>query len=829
MKLILKIAITVVFLLFSVKGNATHIVGGEMTYQYKGNNQYLVRLDLYVDCINGSSQAIASDAQAIFGVFNGSNRRILNGYPVSVNRSGPQRVQKTNYNCLKITPNACVDHYWYETTLTLPPTIGGYYVSFQRCCRNGSITNIVDPGATGANYWAYIPNANTLSKANSSPVFKELPPNFLCTNTPLKFDHSATDADGDSLAYELVTPFTGGDVNNPRPDNILNGDLQEPYFSQIIFKTGYSATNPIDGFPAIKIDAKTGLLTLTPTRVGQFVLGILVKEYRNGVLISSTLRDYQFNVQSCQIDVVASFFNPKVICGYTYQFQNLSKGANQFFWDFGVENETSDTSRSGSPTFTFPKAGNYTIKLMAYVTTCKDSFEYTVTVIDPVYPKLPKDTIICPGKSVTFKSDIVGTSYIWNDGSVFDSLVVTGKGTYILGVSQNICTWYDTVNVDVDNSKIDAIGDTLYCSDASFTRNLSVIFPTDGTVKWSTNETTNNITVNNKGLFSVIGTTKNTCISYDTVVVDQFPPVLIAVNDTIVCPGKEAQITVVVNNPSAIVNWSNGTSGRVLNTNKVGAYTVTATVGKCSVSETINLTNFKNELDLGNNLRYCDKIDTLFSLASKGFKNIVWNNEITSSSYQLSKPGVLSVRVTNSNGCIEQDSILISLFPNPYLDLGADTVYCLSEKPVLDAGGGMQFYKWNTGESSQKIVAHDSGMYVVQIIDFEGCRFNDTINIKKKKDLFPSNIYMPNAFTPNDDGLNDLYPTNQYKVKGALYNVKLYTRWGEKIGDYNSPDLNWDGKINGNPAPEGVYVFKINWIGCDNNMRNLIGDFTLMR
>ena len=134
MKLILKIAITVIFLLFSVKGNATHIVGGEMTYQYKGNNQYLVRLDLYIDCINGSSQAISSDAQAIFGVFNGSNRRMLNGYPVSVNRSGPQRVQKTNYNCLKITPNACVDHYWYETTLTLPPTIGGYYVSFQRCC-----------------------------------------------------------------------------------------------------------------------------------------------------------------------------------------------------------------------------------------------------------------------------------------------------------------------------------------------------------------------------------------------------------------------------------------------------------------------------------------------------------------------------------------------------------------------------------------------------------------------------------------------------------------------------------------------------------------------
>lgn len=815
--------------IFSIQmGRATHIVGGEMTYQYKGNNQYTIRLDLYIDCINGSIEAIRSDAQAIFGVFNGNSRRILSGYPISVNRSGPQRVQKTNYNCLKITPNACVDHYWYERTLTLPPTAGGYYVSFQRCCRNGSITNIISPGATGANYWAYIPNANTISTPNSSPVFKELPPNFLCTNTPLIFDHSASDADGDSLAYELITPYTGGDVNDPRPDNAGNGNLEEPFFSQIIFGSGYSATNPIDGSPAINIDPKTGLLTLTPTKVGQFVLGISVKEYRNKVLIATTFRDYQFNVQSCQIDVAAAFFTPKVICDFTYRFQNLSKGATKYKWDFGVVDETNDTSNVASPSFTFPKPGKYKVKLIAF-STCKDSFEYIATVLEPAKPKLPDDTIICLGKTVTFKSDIVGTSYLWNDGSIRDSLVVSNSGMYILGVSQDLCTWYDTVNVSVDTDKVNAIGDTVFCSDASFTRSLTALFPNAGTCKWSTNETTNTISVNSRGRYSVVGTTTNGCISYDTVTIDQFPPVIMSVNDTIICPGTSALITAVVNNPTADVQWSNGTSGRVLNTSTVGKYRVTATVGKCSVSQTIELLNFARELELGNDLRFCDKIDTLISLSSKGYKSVIWNSEVVGSTFQLTSPGILSVRITTQNGCIEQDSIRVMLFPNPYLDLGSDTVYCLSEKPVLDAGSGMMEYKWNTGESTQKIIAHDSGMYVVQIVDFEGCRFNDTINIKKKKDLFPSSIYMPNAFTPNDDGLNDLYPANQYKVKGALYNVKLYNRWGEKLGDYNTPDANWDGKINGNPAPEGVYVFKINWIGCDNNMRTLVGDFTLLR
>ena len=170
------------FCLFSVgtsKLSATHIVGGEMTYQRTGTNTYKIRLDLYIDCLNGNSQAIASDATAFFGIFNGNTKKMLSGYPISVSRKGPLRVQKTNYNCIAVAPNACVDHYWYETNVTLPPTLDGYYVSFQRCCRNGTISNIVNPGLAGANYWAFIPDSRLFGKENSSAVFTELPPNFL--------------------------------------------------------------------------------------------------------------------------------------------------------------------------------------------------------------------------------------------------------------------------------------------------------------------------------------------------------------------------------------------------------------------------------------------------------------------------------------------------------------------------------------------------------------------------------------------------------------------------------------------------------------------------
>jgi gliding motility-associated-like protein len=70
---------------------------------------------------------------------------------------------------------------------------------------------------------------------------------------------------------------------------------------------------------------------------------------------------------------------------------------------------------------------------------------------------------------------------------------------------------------------------------------------------------------------------------------------------------------------------------------------------------------------------------------------------------------------------------------------------------------------------------------------------------------------------------------NKFPKVGALYNVKLYNRWGEKIIELESPDLNWDGNINGVPAPEGAYVYLATWIGCDNERRTLRGSFHILR
>jgi gliding motility-associated-like protein len=171
----------------------------------------------------------------------------------------------------------------------------------------------------------------------------------------------------------------------------------------------------------------------------------------------------------------------------------------------------------------------------------------------------------------------------------------------------------------------------------------------------------------------------------------------------------------------------------------------------------------------------------------------------------------------------------VLLYPNPRVHLGNDTLVCLSVHPLLDAGGGMEWYRWQNGTTGRTYKAIDQGTYWVKVKDANGCFGTDTVTINKRGDLYPSTLFMPNAFTPDGNGVNDFYPMNKFPKVGALYNVKLYNRWGEKIIELESPDLNWDGNINGVPAPEGAYVYLATWIGCDNERRTLRGSFHILR
>lgn len=818
----------------------THIVGGELTYQFKGGTTYEIRLDIYIDCENGSSGAISQDATGYISFYDGNSGSYLQSLTnqfnsgsttnigQGVSRSGPSRLIKLNYNCIRNAPNACVDHYWYIRQVSLPARTGGYIVSFQRCCRNNSITNLNFPESTGAVYWTSIPNPSETpnSKANSSAVFKERPPNFLCTNAPLRFDHSATDADGDSLVYEFFQPYDGANTSDPRPDNTsMNGFFEEPPFRQISWASGYTTGNPINGNPQIAIDRKTGYLTLTPTKIGQFVVGIRVLEYRKGKLIAETKRDYQFNVQNCIVDVVASYYNPLFICDYKYQFQNFSTGADRYFWDFGITTKTNDTSNLSAPSYTFPGPGKYTVKLIAYKGNCIDSFSQIIEAVSPVKPKLQNDSLVCVGKSVTLSINVAGYINTWSTGASGNTITVNKNGLYWVESTYKTCKGRDSFNLKVDTIIADLPKDTFICSNSALNYTVS----SKGNFAkytWNTGATTPTILVTSPGKYLVSVATSNGCLSKDSMSIIKYPELKVVLRDTTVC--KNQQVTYDAGNPGCFYLWSNNATTQTTTYSNPGNVWVVVTRNVCVTRADVKLNNYPDEIPGLKNLKFCDLLDTTVTFVGKGFKTVTWNG-VPGESYRITTPGTVNVNITNSNGCPETGSFTVNLFNKPNLNLMADTTVCLSVNPVLFAGLGMQSYKWNDGSTGPSVIAENPGLYWVEIKDVNGCRNRDSVMINKNGYIFPSMVYMPTAFTPDGNGVNDLYPNNKYVNIGSLYNVKLYNRWGEKMAEFNNANLNWDGTFNGKEAPSGVYVYLVTWIGCDNQRHAMRGDFTLFR
>ena len=359
-------------LLSNLPTNATHIVGGELYYTFLGGNRYEFTLVIYRDCINGRPWF---DDPAYIGVFDSSNTEIR---VISIDTSNlvidtvPLEI---NDPCTELNALVCYQRgrYTFEDTLSMAP--GGLTLAYDRCCWNGTVSNLVLPLEQGLTVVSYIPDTS-LAIGNSSPYFNKLTPPFLCLNQPLEFDHSATDPDGDSLVYEVFTPF------NIKGSLTSWGPPDPPPYQALITKPPNLplAINPV-----------TGLLTSFPTVKGQFVFGVRVKEYRNGQLIGETSRSYQFNIEPCSRVTDANFPNPIIQCGDTVvTFGNNSVGAISYQWHFGDPNSPDTGSNSSNPTHIYSGNGNYTVQLIAYSdfgTPCNDTSYGSVQL----YPELTGD------------------------------------------------------------------------------------------------------------------------------------------------------------------------------------------------------------------------------------------------------------------------------------------------------------------------------------------------------------------------------------------------------------------------------------------------------
>jgi gliding motility-associated-like protein len=440
--------------IFSAK--ATHIVGGEMYYTCLGNNNYQVTLKLYRDCING--QAPFDDPVSI-GVYTPAGVLVQ---AMTIPFPGAVLLPVTlNNPCFTPPSNVCVEEAVYTGTINLPPSPTGYVLAYQRCCRNTTILNLTNPLSVGFTITATIP-PSSLALCNSSPRFDSLPPLFLCANVPFSFMHSATDPDGDSLVYELCDPYDGASNANPMPQPPAG-----PPFVNVPWNPPYNGNNPMSANPSLTINPVTGLLTCTPNLQGQWVVGICVKEYRNGNLLSVHMRDYQFNVTPCPNVTVISIPSQTTFCfGYTVQFLNASINASTYHWDFGVASMTNDTSNLFAPTFTYPDSGVYNVMLIGNPgTPCSDTAFTTFYIYPLLAPSIPPQAAQCISNNsfnFTAGGNFLGNgTFYWDFGPNASPQTSTqqnpsgitfnqpGLYTVTLTITENGCTQSTTQIVNV--------------------------------------------------------------------------------------------------------------------------------------------------------------------------------------------------------------------------------------------------------------------------------------------------------------------------------------------------------------------------------------------
>ncbi len=401
------------FFMFSTKETfSRHIVGGDVIYECLGVTGDRIRFNIVFTMYRDSKgEGAQFDSPARFGLFKGlgSSWNFERSYRVEPKDIAAISLDTGN-PCLDVPTNVGVEKAVYEFQVEFEiSSTQSYMISYQRCCRNNTIFNIIEPDVTGAMFSATI-SPFAQQECDNSAIFDGFPPVIICANTLLNFDHSATDIDGDQIVYSFCAPISAGGttgVNFGDPES-CDGITPDPSscgpinFRNVTFRPpAYSFDKPLG--IGIVINQSTGLISGIPQTIGQFVVGVCATSFRNGVEIGVLTRDFQFNVTTCEIAVQASIGATEIIngekfiihsCGEnTIDFVNLSTDESKIFsydWELYVNDDTIrfDTRNIN---YTFPDTGRYTALMLlnneGNFENCKDTAFININI----YPDIIAD------------------------------------------------------------------------------------------------------------------------------------------------------------------------------------------------------------------------------------------------------------------------------------------------------------------------------------------------------------------------------------------------------------------------------------------------------
>jgi gliding motility-associated-like protein len=498
---------------------------------------------------------------------------------------------------------------------------------------------------------------------------------------------------------------------------------------------------------------------------------------------------------------------------------------------------TSATTQS----ITVSTAGSYAVTQTLAGCTSPPS-DTVIVVINPIPPAptitASGPTTFCQGDSVMLASS-APSGNVWNTAATTPSITVLSSGSYTVTQTVSGCVSAPSAPVTVTVNPLPP-APVISGSPLAFCQGDSVILSSSAATGglWNTGETSQSITVYTSGSYTVTDTAGG-CVSQPSapavVAVSPIPaaPVIIPGDSVSICTGTSVMLTSSA--PAGNI-WSDGETTGSITVSAAGTYTVSQTLAGCtgppSAAVTVSIIpQLAPVITAGQPAICAGGAPVVLDATTAGASAYVWSNAGAMATLTIDSPGTYTVTVT-AGACSGSASITISAEPalGP-LTLPDSLVLCTGETAIIDATTlNATSYHWSGISDTAVVISTQSGGgYEVTVSNSCGTASASTIVVFNDCNC---SLYMPNAFTPNGDGINDklaLY----YDCPGIKYMMmRIFDRWGEKVFETNDLDAAWDGTYKGAKVPPGIYTYTVDvnaFEGTVNHSFHLKGGLTVLR
>ncbi len=395
---------------------------------------------------------------------------------------------------------------------------------------------------------------------------------------------------------------------------------------------------------------------------------------------------------------------------------------------------------------------------------------------------------------------------------------------YVKSMTLAGCIFNDSLTIDKGNFKLKINNDTSICFGDSILIKPLFFYKT---YLWNTGDTSAFIVGKVNNTYSLITHDSMGCIDRDTMFLNAIVlPNLNLGNDTTVCANLLPILS--ANKGFQTYLWNNSDTTRTLQVKGKGSYSVKASIGKCLSMDSIEINAFSlPKLWIGNDTNICENTSINIG-ANQLFSSYLWAHGEKIRIITIANRGIYILKVTDSNNCQIADTLFLSTTPNPRLQLSTDFFPCAKSFTIKSSVNTSVLYLWNNGLQTPNLTIQNfnsiqSVVYNLKVSNKCGSDFDSLIFTPCLKPEF----YIPNAFSPQDDAINDVFKISGLNIKEIK--MQIFNRWGEKIFEAIGQEPVWDGKYNNQPCMEGVYLFVLTIKGNNGITQFKNGTFTILR